>query len=620
LLISLPAAFDPFGGVAVEPVKASVLRCLTLVVAASYVTAVLLGTLPRPSSLGHTEWCALALLAAAGLSVVASVDPLLSLLGTFDRDMGWLTLAAGVVLFVVGGRLLSDPVLRGRSIDALVAGSIVPCAYAVVQALGRDPVVWTGVNGIVSSFGSPTFLSGYLVLVAPFALYRLILASQAALRDNRIAAMLAYSWWLGAFGVIVVILLLCDIRGAVLGLMAGMALMLWLLRPRELTRRGVARLGVVAASSALVGGLSLGIGAPLVQRFLDARDPSTHAARSIAERLVLWQVAVSLPLTSPERLILGFGPEMQQAAFESVVAVVRLSPDEQFDRAHNLLLDAWLTGGLLGLGLLLLTIGSAVPSLRVGYRSARSHDRMLAAGVVGALAGHLVEQSFAFPTLVTGTFFWVILAFAASVGAPESRASSHSTADCSRPQPRPVQPRPVAVSLVACCTLGLIPTMLAPAIADAIYGSALEAERSGSVADAARRAETAAAWVPWVADLPLYAGLRWQEVAVSETGQRRDEHLARAQHDFSEAVQRAWWDPYTGLRLAQLDAAWAASASDAGAARDLLSSGQDACEQAVTISPSRPAIVDGCAELERKPRNRAAIDSTADQNPAAEGT
>jgi hypothetical protein len=141
--------------------------------------------------------------------------------------------------------------------------------------------------------------------------------------------------------------------------------------------------------------------------------------------------------------------------------------------------------------------------------------------------------------------------------------------------------------------------MLAPAIADAIYGSALEAERTGSVADAAQRAETAAGWVPWVADLPLYAGLRWQQVAAGETGQLRDERLARARHDLSDATQRAWWDPYTALRLAQLDVAWAVTTSNAAVARDLLNNGEGACEQAIAISPHRPAIADGCAEVER---------------------
>jgi O-antigen ligase len=600
LLIALPAAFDPFGGLAIEPVKVSVLRCLSTVVASSYVIAVLLGAFPKRTSLDHTEWCAVALLASTGLSVLVSVDPLVSLFGTFDRDMGWLTLGSAVVLFLVARRLLLDPVLRGRSISALVLGSLIPCAYAVLQVLGRDPMAWTGINGIVSSLGSPTFLGGYLVLVAPFALYRLIIAGRTALQDDRVSAALDYAWWLATFGVIVVVLVLCNIRGAVLGFVAGTLPMLWLIRPTKVTRRGLAGLMPIGVASALVGMLCLGPGAPLMKRILDTQDPSTHAARSIVERLVLWQAAVSLPLMSPERFVLGFGPEMQQAAFESVAAVIRLSPDEQFDRAHNLFLDAWLTGGLLGLGLLLMIIGSAVHSLRAIYPCAPPRDRVLIAAVAGALAGHLVEQSFAFPTLVTGTFFWVVLAIAASFGGLERGTSLPGAVDCSRLR----RVRPLLAGLVASCTVGLMPALSAPAIADAIYGSALEAERTGSLAEAARRAETAATWVPWVADLPLYAGLRWQEVAASKTGQIRDDRLARAQHDLSDAAQRAWWDPYTELRLAQLDTAWATEASDRAAVWALFNSGERACELATTISPYRRAIVDGCAEAERSGATR----------------
>jgi len=64
--------------------------------------------------------------------------------------------------------------------------------YASVQSFGWDAFQWSGVLGIVSTFGSPTFLGSYLVVVLPFALYRLTATGRDILAGDGRAAQVRY--------------------------------------------------------------------------------------------------------------------------------------------------------------------------------------------------------------------------------------------------------------------------------------------------------------------------------------------------------------------------------------------------------------------------------------------
>jgi len=591
LLLALPALINPLGAVAVEPLKAAILRCLALIIATGYVLSWSLGCAPRPR-LDSVKAGAIALVAATALSVAGSGDPALSLFGTFDREMGLVTLVAGVCLLIVGSELLADPAIRTRSVVALVLGAVAPCAYALVQVLGRDPISWTGVVGIVSTTGSPTFLGGYLVLVGPFALWLLVRAGQNAVRDTCPWSSIRYAGWLATYGLIVIVLLLANVRGPLLGFVAGTAVCAGMLVRVLAPGRSLVAVVVVGALALTVLGAALTttVGLPLLHRFLDVQDASTNAAESVVERLVLWRSAALVPVASPLRLLIGFGPEMQQAAFERVPAVIQLSPDEQFDRAHNLFVDSWLTGGVLGLGFLLATIAAAVGSTWRAYCQAQQQrTRLLAAAVAGALAGHLVEQSFAFQTVLTGTWFWVVLAFGSSL----ARSPRVWAAAPARSDGRGVVRATPLLALLA------LPALAAPAIADTLYGAALRAERDADQVEAAQLAERAAWWAPWVEELPTYAGTTWHQAAAHADASLVAQREERATSDLELAAQRASWDPYAYLRLARQDAAWAMRAASPPEAERLAAHAAEACGRADALSPYRRAITDGCADVAR---------------------
>ena len=554
LLVVLPAALNPLGVLAFEPLKASMLRAGAALLAAAWLVYRFCGGSRLEVGSNPVVRAGIAVIALAALSTALSIEPALSFFGSFDRGMGWLSLAAGGVLLITGADLFADERRRERAVRALVLGAAVPCAYALVQRAGLDPLHWTDLGAPGSTLASPTFLGGYLVMVAPFAAYLVI--SHA--RD----ASLVYAGWLALAIAIAGVTVLTTIRAPLLGLIAGVMTFAALARGR----RRIGRLEIAAASGLLVLALALAIaaagpsGIAGLQRFTNI----ARASDSSVERLTTWQDALRLPLGNAFRIVLGYGPEAQQALFERAEATVRITQSEQWDRAHDLLLDTWLTGGLAGVAALLVLLVSAV---RATW-AARDRARLLSAAVLAALVAHLVETAFAFETVVTSALFWAILALAAGLSTKPASTIGRG------------RPRLAIVAGVA--GLAVAPLLVTPAAADALYGSA---RRSDYLAGAQLK-EVAAAWAPWVEELPRSAALDWQQVA----SRRNDPSArARAEADLQTAARRAPFDPVPRLRLTRFYLA-----------QDQLEQAEQACQAALTLAPYRASAWDACTDVSRR--------------------
>jgi O-antigen ligase len=550
LLVLLPAAFNPTAQLAFEPLKTSLLRIGAVVIGTAWLWS-RLQQQPRVDVWAQPlVRTGVVLVALAAVSTALSLTPLLSLFGSFDRGMGWLNLAAGGILLVSAADLFAEERRRERAITALVLGAVLPCTYFLLQRVGLDPVQWTTRGTPGSSLGSPTFLGGYLVLVAPFAAYRTLMTARRA--------SLAYAGWLALLLVICAITLLAAIRGPILGLAAGVVTFAIAARGR----RKLARVEVGGALGLLVVAIALAVvtmgrgGTQGLQRFLTI----AQSGDSSMERLRVWGESVRLPLAEPGRILIGYGLESQAAVLERSEAVVRWSPNEQWDRAHNVILDTWLTGGLFGAGALALVFATAFRHA-IG---ASPGQRLIAAALVGALVGHLVEVSFAFETVVTGAVFWAVLGLASSLSP--------------RFVERAAARRSVPV-LATAAALVLVLPLAAPAIADALYGSA----RRASYEVGAQREELAAAWAPWIEELPRVAGLDWQQVA---TRRSDDAAAARAEVDLQEAARRSALDPVPRLRLVRLYLN-----------RDELDKAERECQLAFAVGPFRPNVWAACGDV-----------------------
>jgi len=570
LLVLLPTAFNPASVLAFEPLKTSLLQAGAVIIAVAWLAHRLLGQPTVDVGAQPVVRAGLVLIALAAVSSALSIEPEQSFFGSFERGMGWLSLASGGVLLLSAADLFADAARRERAIGVLILGSVPACGYALLEHLGLDPITWTTLGAPGSSLGSPTFLAGYLVLVAPFALYRVIGCARSATSRGARAA-LAYAGWLALLLIICAVTIQATIRGPVLGLAAGLLTFAvvagWSWGTSHSARGARAMKLLIAVALLLADGAAAvvatgGTGLGGLQRFLKI----AQGGDSSVERLTVWADALRLPLGDPLRTAFGFGLETQSAVLEHGEATVRLTQNQQWDRAHDLLLDTFLTGGLLGVAILLVVLGCAV---RSAWRArVATPGSLLPVAVLAALAGHLVEVSFAFHTVVTGALFWMLLGLAASLTPRPFRSAAAQR----------LRARAVLVA-VGVAGLLLVPLVAAPAVADALYGAA----RRANYEVGAAQEELAAGWAPWVEELPRAAALDWQRAAL-----RRGDPaaVARVGTDLREAAARAPMEPLPQLRLTRL---YLAQAN--------LDAAEQACQRALTTGPYRAAVWDTCADV-----------------------
>jgi tetratricopeptide (TPR) repeat protein/O-antigen ligase len=562
----VPLAFHTLGTVGFEATKVLLVRLLGLVLLVGWVglEASRIGSPRGPFHWrgvlaevwhGPLRWV---LLGAAGialttaLSTASSIAPLVSLLGSWDREQGLATVLACVVLGVAAAVAGREPARRRLLLAVWAVGSAPACLYAFVQFAHLDPVAWLNQPlGVSSTLGSSTALATYLAMLLPLTLACTILAAgtvqdvgaarapgpvpsagsthapsarsgrrrgwrgglASALSDPR----LCYGGWVALLVAQGAALVMTQVRGGLLavagGLIVTVGVALWPTHRRQVTLGGGAALLVLVIALVLFGALP-------------RPDVGDGADTSALQRVLVWQDAVQA-IAGP-RAMIGYGPETQTLALEPryPIELAQRFENARWDRAHNLELDALLTTGLLGLlALGLLVAGVARAGLLAASRE-RGRGRWRSGALLGALAANLVANQFAFDTAATAALFWMLAGLTvapllpAPAPAPESATESspgqrqsrrRQRRDERRRDERPgasltpaVRLRATAFLAAGAIGLSTVPWLTAPFLADLYHTRALGL-RAGEAPGSSSREDLAAALsVPWL-DVPVLA-------------------------------------------------------------------------------------------------------------------
>jgi Tfp pilus assembly protein PilF len=543
--LGLPLIFNPFGLLAFELPRAALLQTAA--------AGLLLTAWARPAGAGRFGlgvrsggWLwptTLLFLATQALATCFSIARLDSLLGSYDRSQGLLTLAAAATV----GLAAAGSIARHRLADWLAAGSVPVCLYALLQHVGLDPLIWLNrAFGPASTLGSSTALAGYLTLVAPLTLTRALQRAGPATDPPAAGGLpVAAARLFFTFGLQVTVVLLSGVRGALFGLGAGL-LVLGLLLAWRLQWRALARLALALGLGALLalGGLNLPF-----QPVEALRDSYPYLGRlgeigggdtGRQERLAIWQAALETILSGGPRLLWGYGPETQALALEDrfPTELANRLPDQRFDRAHAWPLDLLLTSGLAGLAAFLGLIWGAT---RAGLRTAgpRQGD-LLAAGLLSSLAAHLVESAVAFPSVVTLCLFWVVVGGLA--GGPTRGTSGVLSGPAGPRSAGPAARRLLATGLlIACLTLAA-----SPLLADLAYRRALAYRAGEDPAGEVAWLRRATALAPYRDLYPLaLAGALAERVPIERSAERRAGLLAAAERRLAQALALRAAEPYS---------------------------------------------------------------------------
>ncbi len=348
------------------------------------------------------RWSVLYVLAMS-LSAVFSMHPYTSWFGQYLRSNGSLVnyLFLLGLLYVVSIQKTERLFITCAS--ALMISGLVVSGYGVARWLGMG-YSFMAIEGIraTSTFGEPTNLSGFLVMLLPLCLYFSFFSEKKFLRiAGGISFVLGYWCLLATYS-----------RGAYAAGAVSMLVLLVLL-----VREGL--LGRIR--SQMRTWLVLLICMVLITFVVIIKPQTSNEAfadretNSLALRLEVWKTVPELFLKAP---FLGTGPETFQYAFSPHrPASLNVYPqwESRFDRAHNEYLNLLVTVGGLGLLMYLLVWAAAARSLWITRGSAAEPSvRTLVPFVASSLAAFAAQIFFSFSSTTTLAMFFLLLGFLVS--------------------------------------------------------------------------------------------------------------------------------------------------------------------------------------------------------------
>jgi len=352
-----------------------------------------------------------ALLIVNVLSTITAPVPYVAAFGTDGRYLGLVFIVDMCVLYLAVAtafRTSSDWAALFAATTVAVAISL---GYAWVQFAGYDPLSWTGslYTRPFSTIGNPNTYGHLLsVSLGPAALVAIAYAGPRRVFVRALAAALV----VGIVGISAIV----ATRGTVLGLAAALVTVpLLILRARGVTRRSI--LATAAGGLAVV----IGVGAILSVSPLGARVLTTFEGSLILDRLFTWEGSARAFLDRP---ILGWGPDSLIVAwptFRPAELARIIGPGISVDSAHDWILHAAVTTGLLGLAALIAAIAAFGVSLLRALRSRGLVAAILTAGLAGYFAHALVSVGTIGVDWVPWVVFGGVASFAAAVPGPVSK-------------------------------------------------------------------------------------------------------------------------------------------------------------------------------------------------------
>lgn len=313
-----------------------------------------------------------------------AADSLLALYGAHDRMIGLGTIADGVLLYFAIAFLVRTRTEMAALALSFFAGSVVVLAYEFVQFAGLDPFSWAVDSSTrpFSTVGNATSLAEYLTVVAVGAAALAIF--QGGLPAQARVFLLVYS------GLALVGTVMTQTRSAVLGLVAGGALLValtWAAHP-DRRARVISLVGAAGASVAL--GVVLVV-TPLGARLLSTvevpaateSDAGLRLEGSADTRVALYRIAFAMVRDRPA---LGHGPDNFLASLpryrsDSEPYEVQDNPGTS---AHSWVAQVAVTSGAVGLTAFL-TI--AAVALGLTFRRGFRPEAWAALAMLGAFLG-----------------------------------------------------------------------------------------------------------------------------------------------------------------------------------------------------------------------------------------
>lgn len=333
-----------------------------------------------------------------GLATAVSIDIRTSLWGDAYPHGALLTLAVLLFFLLLTAALQAQQQVE-QLIRVILISSVPVSFYGIIQFIGLDPLVWShdSVSPVQATLGRSLYLGGYLAMVIPFTLSRLIRHHAASQRRQQIA-----------FGIILALQVSCLFltlaRGAWLGFLGSMVLLLILLTRRRFWLGGIALFLILGIVGLAVISRSGWVALPTLQ---SGPDLGRIRVLSDSARLSTWADALALV---PERWLLGYGPETYATAVQQRLGIIPGPYTRHLPDPHNLLLYQVTAVGLVGLTAFMWLIGRFYTLLLVRfYQTRRADTRLLMASILSSTTAYLIQAQFNPDMITLSALFWINL-------------------------------------------------------------------------------------------------------------------------------------------------------------------------------------------------------------------
>ncbi len=388
------------------------------------------------------------------IAVVFSINPFMSLVGTYKRFDGLIETSSYIFIFFSVVVFINSVKRLNILLNAIVGAAVASSIYGFMQFFGKDPFHWSSstIDRIFSTFGNPVFYSAFLITSLPLsmALYFGCISFSRNLSNNKslkkdfvygICTVAIYTifWHTKTRADFVALIIYLPIffifmgkkrisanRWKVIIIIAIFIVVgtFYCIRPQSSVFGYFAReISIVSDKSEI----STGSG--------DEERPSATGRSFLANRLKgssfnrYYQFKTALKIYN-EHPVLGLGPDTLGILYQKFLAkvYVKLKEDENWprhDRIHNDILDNVVGKGALGLTAYLWILMAYFWLIwkflnsekgREGKQEVLSDNRMiidkrlLVVGLGISALGYLIQNEFSFGNTPIATLFWVVLA------------------------------------------------------------------------------------------------------------------------------------------------------------------------------------------------------------------
>lgn len=260
---------------------------------------------------------------------------------------------------------------------------------------------------ITSLLGNPIFAATYSYFMIFIAELLLVQKKKGTATESLFRIVYLFS-----IAVHLLVILLSGTRGTLTGIAAALVVMailaVWLLKGNPSIRRvAVLALVLLVVSATILFALRdkpFIKNSPTLSR-IAAATPGSSAAKI---RLASWKAALE---GAKERPLRGWGAENFQLVMSKYFDPVLFDHGQWFDKAHNVFLDWLVAGGIAGL---LAFLALLICHFWIIWRGPNAMPYELKIILTGMLAGYIVQEFFAFDSIMSLVLWGTMAAFAAS--------------------------------------------------------------------------------------------------------------------------------------------------------------------------------------------------------------